>query len=103
MDGVASGQGVPCVVLPASVDLTAAADLKSQLEHAFAEGMGLQVDAGAVQRITSPCLQVLAAAAKSFAEAGGAEMRIAPASTAFRETVCTLGLQEILGTEGLQS
>lgn len=84
------------VVLPPVADLTAAAPLKSRLEAALASGSGLTVDASAVQRISSPCLQVLAAAVASFATAGGAALAIGDPSDAFRETVSVLGLTNAL-------
>lgn len=69
------------------LDLTAAADLKQALLEA---GSGATIDASAVQRITSPCLQILAAAVQ-----GGA--RMAPASAALVETAAVLGLLGVLG------
>lgn len=82
--------------LPAVVDLLQAGAIKAQLERALANGGGVTVDASAVQRISSPCLQVLVAGANAFAKAGGPSMTIASPSPAFLETVSTLGLTEAL-------
>jgi len=84
------------VVLPAVADLTEAAPLKSRLEQALASGSGLTVDASAVQRISSPCLQILVAGAVSFTKEGGAPLMIADPSEAFCETASVLGLTNAL-------
>jgi chemotaxis protein CheX len=84
------------VVLPAVADLTEAGPLKQNLEKALASGTGLTVDASAVQRISSPCLQVLVAGVAAFAKAGGAALSISNPSEAFRETASVLGLMNAL-------
>lgn len=84
------------VTLPAVADLTEAGPLKQRLEQALASGVGLTVDASAVQRISSPCLQVLVAGVCSFAKAGGAALAIRNPSEAFRETASVLGLMNAL-------
>jgi chemotaxis protein CheX len=84
------------VTLPAVADLTEAGPLKQRLEQALATGTGLTVDASAVQRISSPCLQVLVAGVTAFAKAGGAALTIMNPSEAFRETVLVLGLMNAL-------
>jgi anti-anti-sigma regulatory factor len=92
-----AGEGIgDCVVLPAVADLTQAGPLKQKLELALASGNGLSVDASAVQRISSPCLQVLVAGVSSFAKAGGAALVIENPSEAFRETISVLGLSNAL-------
>jgi len=85
------------VSLPAVADLVEAGPLKARLEQALAAGSGLTVDASAVQRISSPCLQVLVAGVSSFAKAGGPSLVIGEPSEAFRETVSVLGLMDALG------
>lgn len=93
-----AGVGVgDCVPLPAVADLVEAGPLKARLEQALAAGSGITIDASAVQRISSPCLQVLVAGASSFAKAGGPSLVIGTPSEAFRETVSVLGLIEALG------
>jgi len=92
-----TGEGVgDSVILPAVADLTEAGPLKQRFEEALTNGIGLTVDASAVQRITSPCLQVLAAGVAAFAKAGGAALAIEKPSDAFMETVSTLGLMNAL-------
>ena len=78
--------------LPAIADLLQAAPLKQELERALASGGGVVVDASAVQRISSPYLQVLLAGQNAFAKAGGPSLSITNPSAAFLETVSVLGL-----------
>ncbi len=85
------------VPLPAVADLVEAGPLKERLDKALAMGAGITVDASAVQRISSPCLQVLVAGVTSFAKAGGPSLVIADPSEAFCETVSVLGLMDALG------
>jgi anti-anti-sigma regulatory factor len=70
--------------LGASLDLTMAAALKADL-GLMPAGARL-VDAGAVRRVTTPCLQVLLAAGARFTRV----------SDAFRDTATTLGLDAAL-------
>jgi anti-anti-sigma regulatory factor len=95
-----SGDGRRLLTLPASLDLTAASWLKQNLEKALAEGTGLDIDAGSVQRVTSPCLQVLAAAVKSFQQVGGPAMRFSAVSPAMSEIASVLALEEALSLRG---
>jgi chemotaxis protein CheX len=92
--GTGAGGSVP---LPAVADLVEAGRLKTCFEQALATGMGIEVDASGVQRISSPCLQVLVAGVSAFAKAGGPSLVIAQPSEAFRETVSVLGLMDALG------
>ena len=86
--------------LPAVADLTSAASLKSSLEQALSAGTGLVVDASSVQRISSPCLQILAAAKNTFLQAGGAQLTFRDPSAEFLETVSTLALETAMGLDG---
>jgi len=88
--------GSDSVALSAVADLTQAGPLKTLLEQALASGTGVTVDASAVQRISSPCLQVLVAGVTTFAKAGGAALVIENPSEAFRETASVLGLMDAL-------
>jgi anti-anti-sigma regulatory factor len=72
------------------LDLTAADSLKQELLTALAISGEVAIDAGQVQRVSSPCLQVLAAAAQRNA-------RVTNASAAFRETAEALDLAAVLG------
>ena len=69
------------VVLGAVLDLTKAADLKQMLVAAMAANPRLTVDAAAVQRITTPCFQILAAAAKDATAAGGGAPAVKTSTT----------------------
>ena len=88
------------VSLPAVADLLQADTLKMQLEHGLASGSEMTIDASAVQRISSPFLQVLVAGVVAFAKAGGPSLTISNPSAAFLETVSTLGLKDTLGLSG---
>jgi anti-anti-sigma regulatory factor len=94
------GRGNFVLKLPSVLDLTAAAPLKLDLQAALAKGEGLVIDADAVRRVTSPCLQVLVAAARGFAQTGGAGLRFENVSQAFRETAAGLALDGALAIEG---
>ena len=74
------------------LDLTAAEPLQRELLSAFADGGAVTLDASQVQRVSSPCLQVLVAAARLNA-------RVTDASPAFEETARTLDLMGALGLE----
>jgi chemotaxis protein CheX len=84
------------ITLPAVADLVEAGPLKAQIEQHLVAGSGLQLDASAVQRISSPCLQVLVAGVTAFSKAGGPSLVIAEPSPAFLETATALGLGEAL-------
>jgi len=83
--------------LPAVMDLLQAGALKAQIQQGLASRTGMTIDGSAVQRISSPCLQVLVAGAAAFAKAGGPSMTIANPSAALLETVTLLGLKDALG------
>ena len=87
------------VVLPAVLDLTAAQALKTSLLNAASVGPVVEVDADAVQKITTPAFQVLAAAAKSLAEKGG-KLHFVHVPEAFLGTADYIGLSGLLGLEG---
>ncbi|OJT96030.1 MAG: hypothetical protein BGN82_06865 [Alphaproteobacteria bacterium 65-7] len=54
----------PTLILAPVLDLVQADTLKAELLAAFAQGAPVTLEAGAVQRVSSPCLQVLVAAAR---------------------------------------
>jgi anti-anti-sigma regulatory factor len=87
--GVVGGE---CVAMPAVADLVQAGPLKAEIERRLSAGVGLELDASAVQRISSPCLQVLVAGVAAFAAAGGPSLVITKPSAAFVETASALGL-----------
>jgi len=77
--------------LPQTLDLTQAAALRGDLTGLLATG-ALLLDAAAVERMSTPCLQVLMAAGLA-AEAASHPIQIVNASDAFRTAVADLGLQ----------
>ena len=86
----------PQLTLPPILGAEAAAELKrSLLDAAGAEGC-VNVDAGAVQRTGTLCLQVLCAAATAL-RANGARLRLHSVPEAMSETIGLLGLRDSLG------
>ena len=100
MDFVLTQSGTPQIALPPVADLGYAATLKATLVEALDLRTGLDVDAGEVQRITAPCLQILVAAAKSFGEAGGPPLTFSKASPEFWEAAKLLAIAGVLGAKG---
>lgn len=76
---------------PATLDLTAARDLRERLTTMLA-GSGVALDMSAVERMSTPCMQVLLAAGRS-ADAAKVSFQIVDASDAFRAAVADLGLE----------
>lgn len=85
------------LVLPAKLDLPAAADLAKTLKKA--RGKDISIDAGAVAHLGTNCLQVLISAARSWAS-DGKTLRIAPQSDAFAAQLGQFGLSPEALTEG---
>ena len=83
------------IKLPAVLDATAAAGLKSALLAGLGSGQALEVDASDVQRVTTPCLQILVAAAIDAAEKGG--LQFVGVEGVMLESIRALGLSEALG------
>ncbi|MGA7804672.1 STAS domain-containing protein [Bradyrhizobium sp.] len=77
--------------LPQTLDLTQAAALRGDLTGLLGSGVVL-LDAAAVERMSTPCVQVLLAAGLA-AEAASQPIRIVNASDAFRTAVADLGLE----------
>ncbi|HTT99075.1 MAG TPA: STAS domain-containing protein [Rhizomicrobium sp.] len=94
------GRGSFVLKLPSTLDLTAAAALKLDLQSGLARGEGLTVNAEDVRRVTSPCLQVLVSAARAFAQTGGAGLHFESLSPSFKETAAGLGLAGEFDIEG---
>lgn len=86
------------IELPTVLDTAAAGALRQGLLEAIAAGGCVNVDASAVQRISTPCLQVLAAASKSAALVDGCRLRLHGVPPTMSETIHMLGLTECLGT-----
>jgi anti-anti-sigma regulatory factor len=79
--------------LPAILDITKAQELRGHMVDRLNVGP-LVVDASAVDRVSTPCIQVLLAAARS-ADGAGTSFRIADASEALRAALVDLGLQTV--------
>jgi chemotaxis protein CheX len=77
--------------LPATLDLTVARDLRDRLTAMLA-GKDVVLDLSTVDRMSTPCMQVLLAAGRS-AEATNVSFQIVDASDAFRAAVADLGLE----------
>jgi anti-anti-sigma regulatory factor len=77
--------------LPQVLDLTAANALRDNLA-ALLDGRTVVLDAAGVERMSTPCAQVLLAAGRT-AGPGGAAFRILGASAVFRAALADLGLQ----------
>ena len=77
--------------LPAILDITKAQELHGHMVDRLNVGP-VVVDASAVDRVSTPCIQVLLAAARS-ADGAGTSFRIADASEALRAALVDLGLQ----------
>ena len=92
--------GQPVLVLPAVLDLSAASGLKRDLQESLLARQGLEIDARAVQRISSLCLQLLASAAQAFAAADAPGLRFSGVSQSFAEMASGLALSQALGIEG---
>ena len=86
------------LVLPAALDLNAAAQLKLELQEARAAGEPVSIDAGNVQRLCSLCLQLLLAA--KVDPSASAAMSIDACSQVFRDMATELGLTAALGLSG---
>lgn len=85
-----AGAGGAAIALPASLDLTEADGLCQALRQALQSGAVI-LDADAVERVSTPCLQVLAAAAASAASRG-IQFRLCRASEALATAIGHLGL-----------
>lgn len=86
----------PAMVLPKVLDISSAGVLKNSLLSVITDGATVELDAEQVQRVTTPCLQVFAAAAKHSEHSGG-ELHFINVPDEFRNAVKAVGLSEILG------
>jgi anti-anti-sigma regulatory factor len=77
--------------LPQVLDLTAARSLRDDMTALLQSGT-IVLDAGAVERLSTPCAQVLLAAGLA-AEAANSRFWIVNASDCFQTAVADLGLQ----------
>jgi anti-anti-sigma regulatory factor len=77
--------------LPQVLDLTEAQSLRDTMAARLSDGP-LVLDASAVERMSTPCAQVLLAAGRA-ADIAGSSFRIIDASEVFRTALADLGLQ----------
>jgi anti-anti-sigma regulatory factor len=78
--------------LPQILDLVRAVSLRDDMLRLLQDD-ALLLDAGAVERMSTPCAQVLLAAGLA-AESAGARFQIVNPSDAFRTALADLGLQQ---------
>jgi anti-anti-sigma regulatory factor len=83
--------GAPLNRLPQVLDLTRAQDLRETMAAQLGDGSVL-LDASAVERMSTPCVQVLLAVGRA-ADLAGSPFQIIDASDAFRAALADLGLQ----------
>ena len=82
-------------LLPQILDFTQAQPLRDSMV-VLLSGDTLLLDASAVERMSTPCAQVLLATGRAAASAG-ASFKILNASSAFRTALADLGLQPEFG------
>ncbi len=83
------------LTLPAVLDLCAAEPLKAAFEEALGGGRPLTVDAESVERLSTPCIQILIAA-EAGAKAAEQPFKLAKPSDAFIDTFSDLGVFSLL-------
>ena len=83
------------------LDLRAAASLKDMLQQGLARGVPLTLDAGAVGRMSTACVQVLTAAVLE-ARKNAVTLALKKSSPVFDAAFVALGLADILDTIKLQ-
>lgn len=88
---VANGKKETRIAFGPVLDIRAAAHLRDGLSKALARGKPVVIDAGQVERLSTPCVQVLLAASKS-AEAAGGRLTLTQASDGFVAAFSDLGL-----------
>lgn len=88
---VANGKKDTRVGLGPVLDTRAAAAMRDGLLKAIARGKPVMIDAGQVERLSTPCVQVLLAAGKT-AEAAGGRLTLTQASDGFVAAFSDLGL-----------
>jgi len=86
------------LILPSISDLTAADSLHVRLCALLAQHENVAVNAGAAERLSTACLQILVAAALA-ARARGIGFVIRAPSSVFRAAVADLGLSTVLPME----
>ena len=88
---VANGKKDSRITLGPVLDIRAASPLRDGLQKALKRGKPIVLDAAQVDRLSTPCIQVLLAAGKSV-EAAASRIVLAQASDAFVAAFSDLGL-----------
>lgn len=83
------------IMLPPILDMLAAEGLAAVLTAGIHGGKGLAIDAQAVERLSTPCLQALLAADKTCRD-GGMAFGMTACSPAFRAAMADFGLAAVL-------
>jgi chemotaxis protein CheX len=95
-DNKDTGDGAIAVVkLPDILDMAASDDLHKLISSTISPVSDIEIDAGDVERLSSPCAQILVAT-HQHQEQNGHQIRIKNMSDQFRETMNLLGLGEQL-------
>jgi chemotaxis protein CheX len=92
---IITGESGRRLILAPVLDLLMAASLRDLLRESVIVGGRLEIDAGAVERMSTPCIQVLIAAGRAFAEKG-IEFVILRPTEAFMGALFELGLFSIV-------
>ena len=87
-------QNAAVELLPTSLDLLGAKSLCHQLQAKVVSAQPILLDGSRVERISTPCIQILIAALKS-AEARGTPFRLSNPSNVLAEALVDLGLEQI--------
>jgi|SRR5690348_10680053 len=87
------------LALPPMLDAQAAEDLLAQLRDRVLAGLPVVVTGATVERVATPALQVLVAAARD-ARARRVPFRLATPSDCLADAIASLGLQAELPIEG---
>ena len=85
------------VALEPILDLRAAGPLKTTLQQSLVRGQPLMIDASAVSRMSTACVQVFTAAVLE-SQKSGAALVLKKSSTVFDAAFANLGLAAILDT-----
>jgi anti-anti-sigma regulatory factor len=83
------------IVLPARLSINSAAELRKNLMNLLDGNGSIEIDASEVERITTPCIQIIIAMEKSTASAGR-KFKVVNPSAAFSDAFATLGLSSYL-------
>ena len=85
--------------LPATLDLLCAESLCRELRTKILSGESILLDGRMVDRVSTPCVQILTATLKS-AQSRGLSFRLEAPSKALTESFADLGLSELFAGSG---